>query len=1028
MDLDLIAVGPGVGITLRSFSTSHRLTVSGDVTLGARNLTLEGEGDYILSGRISGSGGIRKLNTGELTLSGVVGNNYSGSTVVSSGLLRLSKALLLGFPDPIISSRIAIPGRLIIGSGSTGPLTDFVVHTYGNQIADSSEVEILGSGQLDLDGNSDQIGSLSMRGGKVLTHQGRDIGQLILGGNVEVALASTPSVIDGQLSLGPSGQRLFDIAQGATLRVDARIVGHADVSLVKSNRGNLFLTESNLFSGDVELLGGTLTLGHGAALGDLGGVTRVRGGVLFIDSSSQGLAIREPLEARGPSGILRADSGSYSWLGTVQLDDDLAIDIPSVGSLNMLGLMSGPGGWMKTGAGTLTFKTTVTNTYAGTSWVREGNFVMDGVFNQVVVPGPLVVGNNVDGTNTTRAWNIKKHQIADTSSVTLNRSGVLELLVGDDRIGSLTFNGGAVDTMDNTLILGGDILVNATNEVARLSGHLSLGGVTRQVYTLGAANTPDLLITAEILDGGAPAGLNKVGEGSLQLANANLFTGPVSVTDGELRISHPQALGSPATGTFLTGIDGPRLVLESVFGMTIAAEPLTLNSTAPNPPAVLRNFTGNNQWNGPITLLAPESAIDVPSIPRPLSLGGAIGGPGGLTKAGAGLLTLNGNPTNTFNGLTKVVEGELILDKPLSESIHGDLLIGDGIGGVSSDRVRVRGSGDEIWNGSRIILSNSGLLILDSVLDMVGSIEGQGNISLLNNTSGLIVGRNNLSTTFSGQITGTGGFEKLGSGRLHLTANNTFTGACGATEGLLVVDGEMTSSFGMQLNRPLNPSNTPPGIVGGAGTLPKILGYPGGLVSPGNGPGNTAILKVKGELNLSSGDVRIEANGVTPGEEYDRIRASGAVVLGNSSLYFTVGFPATTNDSFIVLQKDSPGPIQGFFLNTSEGSIFGTSPNTFRITYQGGDGNDVVLRRVVIPGSTISGITATTAEKMEILGQGQPFVTYILEAAPHLDLPIPWTPIATNSANDLGIYQFVDAYADQGTQLYPKRFYRVLSP
>ncbi len=340
MDLDLIAVGPGVGITLRSFSTSHRLTVSGDINLGARNLTLEGEGDYILSGRISGSGGIRKLNTEELTLSGVVGNTYSGSTVVSSGLLRLSKALLLGFPDPIISSRIAIPGRLIIGSGSTGPLTDFVVHTYGNQIADSSEVEILGSGQLDLDGNSDQIGSLSMRGGKVLTHQGRDLGQLILGGNVEVALASTPSVIDGQLSLGPSGQRLFDIAQGATLRVDARIVGHADVSLVKSNRGNLFLTESNLFSGDVELL------------------------------------------------------------------------------------------------------------------------------------------------------------------------------VGDDRIGSLTSNGGAVDTMNNTLILGGDILVNATNEVSRLSGHLSLGGVTRTIYTLGAANTPDLLITAEILDGGAPAGLNKVGEGS----------------------------------------------------------------------------------------------------------------------------------------------------------------------------------------------------------------------------------------------------------------------------------------------------------------------------------------------------------------------------------------------------------------------------------------------------------------------------------------------------------------------------------
>ena len=106
----------------------------------------------------------------------------------------------------------------------------------------------------------------------------------------------------------------------------------------------------------------------------------------------------------------------------------------------------------------------------------------------------------------------------------------------------------------------------------------------------------------------------------------------------------------------------------------------------------------------------------------------------------------------------------------------------------------------------------------------------------------------------------------------------------------------------------------------------------------------------------------------------------------------------------------------------------GTGFNKYRITYQGGDGNDVVLRRVEIPGSTLSSIRPVTPERMQILGQGVPFVTYILEATPHLNEPIPWTPIATNSANNLGIYEFIDAYADGGQNLYPARFYRVQSP
>ena len=178
-----------------------------------------------------------------------------------------------------------------------------------------------------------------------------------------------------------------------------------------------------------------------------------------------------------------------------------------------------------------------------------------------------------------------------------------------------------METATGTLTLNGDILVNATNEIARLIGKLALGGATRTIYTLGALNTPDLHIFAVISDGGPAAGFNKVGEGSLRISGANTFNGPVSITDGDLRVAHPNALGSAAAGTSISGIDGAKIILEAVVGMTIAAEPLVLNSTGPGSPVVLENFTGNNHWDGPITLLAPENVINVPSPPRPLALG-----------------------------------------------------------------------------------------------------------------------------------------------------------------------------------------------------------------------------------------------------------------------------------------------------------------------------------------------------------------------------------------------------------------------
>lgn len=1025
VDLDLIASGPGEGLTLRTFATSDRLTLNGDVQLGARTLRTEGPGDFVVAGVISGSGGVFKANSGELSLVGLGANTYTGDTVVGGGVLRLGRYNFGG--GLVLVGTTAVPGDLFIGGFSSTLVGDVVALERDNQIANTSVVRVNATGSLELGAASDEIGALELRGGTVTSGDG------VL--SVDGAIVAAPtqgvakdSVIGGRLSLGLRGDpaQLFDVAENVQLFVTAEVSGVTTADLVKTNRGELWLTRSNTFGGDVVVGGGRVVVSDGWALGSTGGVTRLTLGRLEVSGT---FGLQESLDVPGPAGALAVAAGNPSWLGPVQLGDDLSIMVPANSVLTILGAITGPAGWTKLGDGILQFKTANTNTYGGTSWVREGGFIMDGVFNQPVIPGPFIIGNATDPTNSTRAWAIKQNQVADTAPVTVNRSGVLDLTGTSDAVGPITFNGGAIETGTGTLTLNGDILVNATNETARLFGRVALGGAVRTVYTLGASNTPDLVIGALIADGGAPGGLHKVGEGSLRLSGANTFNGPVLVTDGQLRVAHPNALGTAVGGTEVSGGDGARLVLEAAVGMTIAAEPLTLNSIGPGSPIVLENFTGSNTWAGPVALLAEENVIHVPSPPRPLSLAGAVVGAGGLRKTGAGQLRLTGAPPNTYAGLTVVAEGDLILDKPGGESVGGNLMIGDGVGGANADRVIVMGGGDEIANGSRVSVQSSGQLVLEGVLDLVGSLEGSGHVLLNGLGSGLVVGRNDLSTTFAGIISGQGGFEKVGKGTLTLAGANTYAGETGATEGTLVVNGSIASSALVSINRPLNVPKNPAGVLAGTGTVPRIFPYPGGIVAPGAGAGPGAgRLTVQGHADLANDDLRLELNGVTPATGHDQLRVQGNVNLNNTRLLFTVGFAPTTNDAFVVVDKTTPGPVVGTFQNAPEGAILGSGFHKYRISYMGGDGNDVVLRRVEVPASQLTGIQPQGGNGMQIAGQGVPFATYVLEFTPQLEAPQVWTAIATNVANAQGLYEFVDAFVDGQGVPHPARFYRVATP
>ncbi len=771
IDNDVIAGGPAAAFTLSSFSSAARLTLNGDVILNTHNLHTDGPGDFVIAGVISGPGGIFKANTGDLSLAGLGANTFTGTTVVAGGILRLNRYTIGG--GLTFSGTTAIPGTLSIGGFNSTLIGDIAVLERENQISDSSVVAVNSTGSLELSDENDTIGELRLYGGTVST----GTGTLWVDGPIVAGMplvVNKDSVIAGHLNLGGrgAGPQMVDVAQGVQLNITAAISGATTSPLVKTNRGDLWLTSSNSFSGDVVIEGGYVTITDGHALGNTNGVTRPALGQLNLWGT---FGVLETLDVTGPAGNVATLSGNASWIGPIRLDDDLAIVTATNTTLSVIGPISGPAGWTKYGDGTLQFKTASTNNYGGTSWVREGGFIMDGVFNQPVVPGPLVIGVAADPTNTTRVWPIKQNQIADTAPVTLNHSGVLDLSQFNDTVGSLIFNGGAVETSSGTLTLNGDIVVNATNESARISGRLSLGGATRSIHTIGHGSTPDLAMACVISDGGAPAGLTKTGLGSVRLTASSTFTGPTTLAEGTLQ-----------------------------------------------------------------------------------------------------------------------------------------------------------------------------------------------------------------------------------------------------------VDGSLAASSQLQLNHPVTPDATPHATLAGYGSVPSIVPSPDGTVSPGASPGR---LTVQGNADLANTDLRIELNGIFAVIGYDQLRATGNVSLNNTRLLVTAGFTPATNYTFLIVDKTSPGPVNGTFNNAPEGGLLPVGGQFYRITYTGGDGNDIVLQRVD-PGSVppaLTGISTVTADSLTISGQGAPFVVYVLEGTPSLQVPVVWLPLQTNTANAQGAYQFTDAFKNGGTPVHPEWFYRVVT-
>ena len=171
-----------------------------------------------------------------------------------------------------------------------------------------------------------------------------------------------------------------------------------------------------------------------------------------------------------------------------------------------------------------------------------------------------------------------------------------------------------------------------------------------------------------------------------------------------------------------------------------------------------------------------------------------------------------------------------------------------------------------------------------------GSIDSTSNVV---NNSALIFDLAG-DRTFAKPISGSGTLTKNGPGALTLSASNTSTGDTKVDAGTLIVGGSLNGTTQvdvaqgavLQVDGYLNAASTTKvsGRLQGAGSVGAVSVTEGGTFAPGSG--STGTMQVAG-LSMAGGSVgsvhfALQVSGTNAGTEYNVVKSTGAVALGNN--------------------------------------------------------------------------------------------------------------------------------------------------
>ncbi|WP_456713879.1 autotransporter outer membrane beta-barrel domain-containing protein [Bradyrhizobium sp. USDA 4353] len=345
----------------------------------------------------------------------------------------------------------------------------------------------------------------------------------------------------------------------------------------------------------------------------------------------------------------------------------------------------------------------------------------------------------------------------------------------------------------------GTLAVSSDANLGAASGGLSFGGGTLQVLvgfssarniTLNAGggsfdtNGNNAALSGTITGSG---GLTKLGAGILTLTGVTSYAGDTFISGGTLQ----------------TGASGVLSVASSY--MIASGATLDIDGTG----QTIGGLSGSGN-----VLLGSNGSLAIGDNGGATVFSGAISGSGTFVKSGPGILTLSG--TNTYTGPTIVDGGTL--------------------------RAGAAGAFAPL---SSVAVDNGSTLDLNGFNQTIASLTGGGAVLLGAGT--LTSGGDNSNTTYTGTISGSGGFTKVGSGRMTLTGTNNYSGTTIINGGVLDVEGAITNTSGVTVNSG--------GTLMGAGLVDPPMTVSinnGGTLAPGNGSAGSSM-SIVGNLAFQSG-------------------------------------------------------------------------------------------------------------------------------------------------------------------------------
>ena len=787
-------------------------------------------------------------NTGNNSITGIIGNGLGGGNLAivksDAGTWRLSGANTFTGGLNVQAGTLSLNGTTAAGAGLV------TIGSVGN------------SATLDLLGASRTINSLATGGtaaNQKITNSSATAATLNYTG------ANTTSTFGGVIENGSGTTAVTLNAAGSNLTLSGN---NTYSGLTTVTNGTLTLSGNNTGAGGVTLTAGKLNINHSNALGATAGTLAINGGT--IDNTS-GAALTNA----GNNAI--SIGGSFAFGGT----NDLNLGTGAVsGDITRTITLNGTGK-------TLTLGGTWTNTSNNTS----RTLTVNGTGNTLSLGGIALTSTGGVATTLTIAGNAN---VNVTGAIT-DGSGTAGSGLSITNTGRVTLSGINTGTTGNITIGAG-----ATLQISSLS-NLSAGAL-RFHNTSVEGSTATLALRS---DGSTTFAKDAVSTGTYfdQLTVFNVDRATASgLTGGIITWGNggTMAFNGDRSQLLVTGANG--------YGLTLNQNLSWVGQGQNNKANIVNNAPGLLTINGTVTVQANSGGRNTEfSGTGDILVKGQILSTGNsdnykIVKTGAGTLTLAaaGNPTQ-FGYIGMAGTLQFGVRSALNNGITGNWTAAR-IRAASGATLAFNVGGANEFTTSDIttLLTNLAASTAPVTYTTGNASTGVGNgmnagsslgFDTTNADGGNFTITNNITNT-TGASGGTRGLTKLGTGTLHLSGNNTYTGATTISAGNLSISGvsALGSTSGVNLA-----NNTALIYNGGAGDLTRDISVTGATGSTGTiRNSGTGLLTLSGALSkngttltLAGGSNGITVSGVISGSSNnsDLVIDGGITTLTNANTY-----------------------------------------------------------------------------------------------------------------------------------------------